>query len=113
MYEIDGLKAGPILLGEAADIDWLSVAKPAIEARMSRYNASETHFALMSIKKSRVSELKSEIAAAEARLAYLESGGNGEVDLADQTTGECYGLLIVACFYVFIFIILFALFVCL
>lgn len=81
------MKAGPILLGDAGDLDWLTVARPAIEARMSRYNNSETHFALMSIKKSRISELNVDLAASEAKLVFLESGGSGEGDVADQIAG--------------------------
>jgi ubiquitin carboxyl-terminal hydrolase L5 len=69
VYELDGLKAGPILLGEYVGDDWLAVAKPAIEERMSRYSASETHFALMSICKSRRAELSAQIKALEERLA--------------------------------------------
>ena len=50
VYELDGLKGGPIILGAAADEDhWFTVAKPAIEERMQRYSASETSFALLNI----------------------------------------------------------------
>ena len=52
VYELDGLKAGPVLLGAIpdglGDEAWLAVARPAIETRMGRYSANETHFALMS-----------------------------------------------------------------
>jgi ubiquitin carboxyl-terminal hydrolase L5 len=34
VYELDGLKPGPILLGEGED--WLAVARPAIQARIER-----------------------------------------------------------------------------
>ena len=49
VYEIDGLKSGPIYIGDSGD-NWLSVAKPAIEARMNRYSSTETHFALLSVR---------------------------------------------------------------
>ena len=52
VYELDGLKSGPILLGDfQTDLtsSWWSVAKPAIEARMARYASTETHFALLSV----------------------------------------------------------------
>lgn len=52
VYELDGLKAGPVLLGaipdSLGDEAWLTVARPAIESRIGRYSANETHFALMS-----------------------------------------------------------------
>ena len=52
VYELDGLKAGPVFLGSIPEDDsastWTTVAGPAIEARMGRYSATETHFALMS-----------------------------------------------------------------
>jgi ubiquitin carboxyl-terminal hydrolase L5 len=59
---LDGLKAGPIDLGEILEGNWLQVAKPAIEARMNRYSATETHFALMSIGPRKSSLLRQEIA---------------------------------------------------
>jgi hypothetical protein len=37
VYELDGLKRGPILLGEAAGPEWLTVAGPAIQACLQRY----------------------------------------------------------------------------
>jgi len=50
LYEIDGLRRGPIFLGEySPGTDWLAVAKPAVEERISRYSSSETHFALMTV----------------------------------------------------------------
>eukprot|EP01035_Chromulina_nebulosa_P018293 gene18293-23974_t len=50
VYELDGLKPGPILIGDIIEgLDWLEVVRPAIEDRMNRYSASETHFTLLSI----------------------------------------------------------------
>lgn len=50
LYELDGLKAGPIDLGPIpADSDWTSVVKPIIEKRMKRYSEGEIHFNLMAI----------------------------------------------------------------
>jgi ubiquitin carboxyl-terminal hydrolase L5 len=53
---LDGLKPGPIVLGElsrdssdASSVDWWSVARPAIEARMARYNANECSFNLLTV----------------------------------------------------------------
>lgn len=67
VFELDGLKSGPIILGEApptdqgnvADTcgirgdDWLSVVSPAIQERISRYSSGEIRFNLMAIVKNR------------------------------------------------------------
>lgn len=73
VYEIDGLRAGPILLGdiESGDGNWLAVAKPAIEARMRRYSAAETHFALMSVGSKRSTVLEREISSLQQQLEAL------------------------------------------
>ena len=44
--------------GDVEGANWLDVAKPAIEERMSRYSASETHFTLMSIRKMKSTSLE-------------------------------------------------------
>eukprot|EP00903_Cladosiphon_okamuranus_P011874 g11155.t1 len=70
VFELDGLKSGPIILGEIppapganqgdlADScgnrgdDWLSVVSPAIEERIARYSSGEIRFNLMAIVKNR------------------------------------------------------------
>ena len=48
MYELDGLREGPILLGEFdAARDWIAVVRAAIEARIQRYSSAEIRFNLM------------------------------------------------------------------
>ena len=56
--------------------DWWTVAKPAIEARMSRYSATETHFALLSIGEKRLPLLESELASITERLSAIELAVN-------------------------------------
>lgn len=37
LYELDGLKAGPICLGDCTDDDWLKKVAPVIKQRMDQY----------------------------------------------------------------------------
>ncbi|XP_058802271.1 ubiquitin carboxyl-terminal hydrolase isozyme L5 [Phymastichus coffea] len=50
LYELDGLKEGPIDLGSCPVGDqWVQAAKPIIEKRIKKYNEGEIHFNLMAI----------------------------------------------------------------
>ena len=51
LYELDGLKAGPIDLGSLPTNGdhWIEVARPVIEKRIQKYNEGEIHFNLMAI----------------------------------------------------------------
>jgi ubiquitin carboxyl-terminal hydrolase L5 len=74
VYELDGLKPGPIILGASSnDDDWLTVAKPAIEERMMRYSSSETSFALLNICPKRSLLLDAEIASKRSEVESLEA----------------------------------------
>jgi ubiquitin carboxyl-terminal hydrolase L5 len=72
VYELDGLKQGPILLGaveggaDGQPGDWMKVAKPAVEARMARYSSNETHFALLSVAETKTKALLEQLRAIEA-----------------------------------------------
>lgn len=83
LYELDGLKAGPIDLGVIpTDSDWLDVVRPIIEKRIQKYTEGEIHFNLMAIvsdKKTsyerRIDEIMKEIEQAgmetDAQLAEI------------------------------------------
>ncbi|XP_065217127.1 ubiquitin carboxyl-terminal hydrolase isozyme L5 [Planococcus citri] len=62
LYEIDGLKAGPIDLGIIPpNSDWLNIAKPVIENRIKRYKEGEIHFNLMAIVSDRKAKFEKRI----------------------------------------------------
>ncbi|KAK9695083.1 Ubiquitin carboxyl-terminal hydrolase [Popillia japonica] len=50
LYELDGLKPGPIDLGNIQqDTEWTDIVRPIIEKRIQKYSEGEIHFNLMAI----------------------------------------------------------------
>lgn len=74
VFRLDGLKPGPVLLGNTEGSDWWNVAKPAIEERMGRYSASETAFSLLSVCESKSSVLNKELASIRGEHALFPEG---------------------------------------
>jgi ubiquitin carboxyl-terminal hydrolase L5 len=67
LYELDGLKAGPVLLGELVDgVSWTEAVQPHIAARIERYSSAEIRFNLMAVVGSRLDALREQIAALPA-----------------------------------------------
>lgn len=62
VYELDGLKSGPIDLG-AVNESWLATARTAIEARIAQYAAKEIKFNLMAIVRDRRAVLNDKLLA--------------------------------------------------
>jgi len=61
LYELDGLKNGPIFLGETSLHDWVDKAFPVIQKRIDKYSKTEIRFNLMAIIKNRQTIYKESI----------------------------------------------------
>ena len=48
VYELDGLKPGPVDLGPYTD-DWINVVRPLLQSRISKHAATEITFNLMAV----------------------------------------------------------------
>lgn len=83
LYELDGLKEGPMDLGACgAGQAWLDDARPIIEKRIQKYSEGEIHFNLMAVVSDRQQVYEKKIAdlrehqmdesASEAEIARLQ-----------------------------------------
>ncbi|KAK2165522.1 hypothetical protein LSH36_49g07011 [Paralvinella palmiformis] len=62
LYELDGLKEGPIDHGQIpTETDWLDVVRPILEKRIQKYSADEIHFNLMAVMSDRRSKYQKRI----------------------------------------------------
>jgi len=76
LYELDGLREGPIRLCDVGPgDDWLTRIAPIVQGRMSRYSEKEIRFNLMAVVRDSREVVGGRIAALEARAA---GGGGGD-----------------------------------
>jgi len=73
LYELDGLKAGPIDLGECTGENWVSVVTPIITERMKSCNESGISFVLLGVIKNRINVFNEKISEYNEEKANLES----------------------------------------
>lgn len=74
IYELDGLKRGPILLEDSyRGDDWLSAVTPHIQKRIEKYAKSEIRFNLMAVVKNRKNTFLKELEELERKKQELSS----------------------------------------
>jgi ubiquitin carboxyl-terminal hydrolase L5 len=76
-FRLDGLKSGPILIGEVVTDHWLDIANPAVQQRIQRYEQTETHFALLSVRPKKLDLLQARLTALQSTMETTEN--NSEV----------------------------------
>ena len=81
LYELDGLKQGPINLGSCTQDDWLDKVCPVILKRIEQYSQNEIRFNLLALIKNKMDVCKAKIEELEKQKAALEvGGGQGQDD---------------------------------
>ena len=71
LYELDGLKEGPVDHGLVPDGGhWLDLARPIIEQRMQKYQAGEIHFNLMALVSDKLQRYQREMQALLVNFTY-------------------------------------------
>eukprot|EP00879_Flechtneria_rotunda_P018714 GHRR01019639.1.p1 GENE.GHRR01019639.1~~GHRR01019639.1.p1 ORF type:complete len:367 (+),score=152.38 GHRR01019639.1:293-1393(+) len=102
LYELDGLKQGPIMLAEVGQDAWLDLVAPHIQERIARYSANEIRFNLLAVVADRQQMLQEQLGAVQARRqAVLDklsdtAGKNGatamDTDAAAGSNGGSSGV---------------------
>lgn len=95
LYELDGLKRGPIAHGECTNDDWLGKVCPVIQTRIEKYASSEIRFNLMALIKSPKQALEERLGKIELRkercanalAGKADDAGNMDVDGGDDLDG--------------------------
>lgn len=80
LYELDGLKEGPLDLGPCGPgQEWLDAVRPIIEKRMQKYSQGEIHFNLMAVVSDRQLVYQKQIEALQAEDAMDDGTRQAEI----------------------------------
>lgn len=71
IYELDGLKEGPVDHGPAGE-NWTDTVRPIIEQRMQRYKEGEIHFNLMGVVEDKIQKYTRLLEAGGPEVSRLE-----------------------------------------
>lgn len=89
LYELDGLKPGPIKLADCTQDDWLPKAAAAITERIGRYAANEVKFNLMACIEDRRQKLGRDLAQQVHLQERIRAKlGKGEPATAAEPPGD-------------------------
>lgn len=90
LYELDGLKPGPILIHTDTEVtsgNWMSFARQAIQTRLAQYASKEIRFNLMALIgnqaeqiKGKMDKIQQQIDAATATPATASADGSAPMD---------------------------------
>ena len=92
VYELDGLKAGPVSCGtydsadDASPLSWLATARTAIQDRIDKYAATEIKFNLMGVVNDRRPVLRTKLA--HLRAAGLDDSSDEVATILAELAGE-------------------------
>lgn len=89
LYELDGLKKGPINLGACTPENWLDHVRPIIQQRIEQYSDKEIRFTLLALVANRLHAARAQLSALESERAALSAD-------AMQVEGEDRGAVIAA-----------------
>ncbi|TPX39252.1 hypothetical protein SeMB42_g06390 [Synchytrium endobioticum] len=64
LYELDGLRSGPILHGQCDEKAWIKTVKPIIERRIGEYASEEIRFNMIALVKSKRAEIRKQLGTA-------------------------------------------------
>jgi len=84
LYELDGLKKGPIVISECTNENWLDKATPAIQERIEKYSTKEIRFNLLALCRNRKDVLTEELAAEEKKKQALNSDTAMDIEDEDE-----------------------------